>query len=211
MKRLLFAVILSVSSVARAANPVVVIETSLGNIKVELNEEKAPITVKNFLSYVDDKFYDGTLIHRVIGKENSGKDQMIQGGGHEPGMKEKKTREPIVNESSNGLENKRGTIAMARRLRNPDGSGNGANTATAQWFINVADNAYLDKDRSFDKVGFCVFGKVTEGLDVVDKIKAVKTMTKGGHENVPVDEIVIKSIKRDVAKEPEKEKPPTSR
>src|SRR5687767_3763453 len=120
---------------ARAANPIVVIETSMGNIKVELYEDKAPITVKNFLGYVDDKFYDGTIFHRVIGKENSGKDFMVQGGGFEPGMKEKrKTKDPIKNEASNGLQNKRGTLAMART--------GVVDSATAQFFINVADNSF---------------------------------------------------------------------
>src|SRR6516162_7156051 len=142
-------------------NPVVVMETSKGTIKVELFADKAPITVKNFLSYVDDKFYDGVIFHRVI------PDFMIQGGGMEPGLKEKKTKDPIKNESDNGLENKRGTIAMARTPR-PD-------SATSQFFVNVKDNAFLDRANAQDRVGYCVFGKVIDGLDVVDKIKAVET------------------------------------
>src|SRR5262249_39702104 len=125
-------------------NPVVVIESSMGTIKVELFEKDAPVTVKNFLAYVDDKFYDGTLFHRVIDKF------MIQGGGFEPGMKEKKAKAPIKNESNNGLSNKRGTIAMAREDK-PD-------TAASEFFINVVDNDFLDKARSKDKVGYCVFG-----------------------------------------------------
>src|SRR5262249_32273032 len=149
-----------------ANNPVVLIKTNMGDIKVELYEDKAPITVKNFLGYVDDKFYDNTIFHRVIGKPNAEKDFMIQGGGFEKGMKEKNTRDPIKNESSNGLSNVRGTLAMAR-TRVPD-------SATAQFYINVADNEFLDKAKAGDGVGYCVFGKVIEGMDVVDKIKAVK-------------------------------------
>jgi len=157
--------------------PVVVMETSLGTIKIELNEEKAPISVKNFLSYVDDKFYDNTIFHRVIDGF------MIQGGGFEPGMKQKTTRDPIKNESGNGLSNVRGSIAMARTA-NPD-------SATAQFYINVADNS-----RSLDPPRYCVFGKVTEGMEIVDKIKVVKTATKAGHGDVPVQEVVIKSVRR---------------
>jgi cyclophilin family peptidyl-prolyl cis-trans isomerase len=157
-------------------NPVVVMETSLGTIKIELDEQKAPITVKNFLGYVDDKFYDGTIFHRVISNF------MIQGGGLEPGMKEKKTNEPIKNESGNGLSNTRGTIAMARTM-NPD-------SATAQFYINVGDNSGLDRQR------YCVFGKVIDGMDVVDKIRAVSTTTKGGHRDVPEEDVIIKSVRR---------------
>src|SRR5438093_3974893 len=130
-------------------------DTSLGSLKIELFPDKAPHTVKNFLAYVDDKFYDGTVFHRVI------KDFMIQGGGFEPGMKQKKTRPPIKNESANGLSNTRGTVAMART--------SDPHSATAQFFINTANNAFLDKAQSRDGVGYCVFGKVTQGLDVVDK------------------------------------------
>lgn len=166
---------------ARAANPVVLIETNMGNIKVELFEDKAPITVKNFLKYVEDKHYDGTLFHRVKS------DFMIQGGGMEPGLKEKKTREAIKNESNNGLSNLRGTLAMART---PE-----PNSATAQFFINVKDNTFLDRAKARDGVGYCVFGRVTEGMDVVDKIKEVDTDTVQGHENVPTKDVVIKSVK----------------
>ena len=172
---------------ARAANPVVVIETSKGTIKVELLEDKTPITVQNFLSYVDDKFYDGTVFHRVIGKENSGKDFMIQGGGFEPGMKQKKTKDPIKNEANTGVSNTRGTIAMART--------NQIDSATSQFFINVGDNTFLDH-RSAQQFGYCAFGRVIEGMDVVDKIKAVKTGSKGGHDDVPEEDVVIKSITR---------------
>jgi peptidyl-prolyl cis-trans isomerase B (cyclophilin B) len=165
---------------ARAANPVVVMETSMGNIKIELFEDKSPVTVKNFLRYVDDKFYDGTVYHRVI------PNFMIQGGGFEPGMKQKKTRDPIKNEASNGLSNAKYTIAMAR-TSDPD-------SATAQFFINVKDNKFLDKSAESD--GYAVFGKVIDGEDVVDKIKDVKTGSRGGHQNVPVEDVIIKSVRR---------------
>jgi cyclophilin family peptidyl-prolyl cis-trans isomerase len=179
-------------------NPVVVIDTSMGKITVELFADKAPITVKNFLSYVDDKFYDGTVFHRVLGKPNADKDFMIQGGGFQRGLVEKETKKPIKNEAGNGLSNERGTLAMAR-TNDPD-------SATAQFFINVAANDFLDKnDRS---AGYAVFGKVVQGMDVVDKIKAVETheakatvRTREGKnivtefQNVPVKEVVIKSIR----------------
>jgi cyclophilin family peptidyl-prolyl cis-trans isomerase len=193
MKRI-FLLSLAVLGIAclpvRAANPVVVMETSLGTIKIELFEDKSPITVKNFLSYVDDKFYDGTVFHRVI------PDFMVQAGGFEPGMKQKKTKDPIKNESGNGLSNTAGTLAMART--------NDPNSATSQFFINVGDNSRLDKFGG----GYCVFGKVIDGMDVVNKIKAVKTGTKKQkievdgkevevpHQNVPVDDVIIKSVKR---------------
>jgi cyclophilin family peptidyl-prolyl cis-trans isomerase len=164
---------------ARAANPVVVMETSMGTIKIELFADKAPDTVKNFLQYTKDKHYDGVIFHRVIDGF------MIQGGGFEPGMKQKKTREPIKNEAANGLSNLRGTIAMAR-TSDPD-------SATAQFFINVKDNKALDKND--DSAGYCVFGKVIEGMDVVDKIKMVKTGANMGHKDVPVEDVLIKSVK----------------
>jgi cyclophilin family peptidyl-prolyl cis-trans isomerase len=172
---------------------VVVMETSQGTIKIELDAAKAPITVKNFLQYTDDKFYDGTVFHRVIEKF------MIQGGGFKPALKnaksiddikaaEKKTRDPIKNESGNGLSNKRGTIAMARR---PD-----PDSATAQFFINTVDNS--DK---LDRPRYCVFGKVIEGMDVVDKIKKVKTQKlviqgQTVMEDIPSEDVVIKSVRR---------------
>jgi peptidyl-prolyl cis-trans isomerase B (cyclophilin B) len=174
-------VAMTLPAAAQDKNPVVVMETSMGTIKVELFQDKAPMTVKNFLKYVEDKHYDGTIFHRVISTF------MIQGGGFEPGMKEKKTREAIKNESSNGISNTRGTIAMARTPE-PD-------SATAQFFINVKDNKFLDKAKAQDGVGYCVFGKVTEGLDVVDKIKAVKTGRKGVHSDVPVEDVVIKTVR----------------
>jgi cyclophilin family peptidyl-prolyl cis-trans isomerase len=163
-------------------NPVVVIDTSLGTIKVELNEEKAPITVKNFLNYVDAKHYDNTIFHRVI------PDFMVQGGGFEGGMKEKPTKEAIKNESTNGLTNDRGTIAMARTSK-PD-------SATAQFYINLKNNDFLNKAKARDGVGYCVFGKVIEGMDVVDKIAAVETGDKGDFQNVPNKDVVIKSIRK---------------
>src|ERR1041385_7419527 len=153
-------------------NPVVIMDTSLGKIKIELFADKAPITVKNFLGYVDKKFYDGTIFHRVI------PDFMIQGGGFEPGMREKPTDSSIRNESYNGLTNDRGTLAMARTYA-PD-------SATAQFFINTVKNKFLDRANAQDKVGYAVFGKVIDGMDVVDAIREVKTGNKGGHENVPL-------------------------
>jgi peptidyl-prolyl cis-trans isomerase B (cyclophilin B) len=154
----------------------VVMETSLGTIKLDLDGDKAPVTVVNFLQYVDDKFYDNTIFHRVIGNF------MIQGGGFEPGMKQKKTKPPIENESGNGLSNARGTIAMART--------NDLNSATSQFFINVVNNAGLDAPK------YCVFGKVTEGMEVVDKIKAVSTGQRDHHGDVPVQDVVIVSVRR---------------
>jgi peptidyl-prolyl cis-trans isomerase A (cyclophilin A) len=170
------------SSTARAADekhPTVVIETSKGNITVELDHEKAPITVDNFLKYVDAGFFDGTIFHRVI------PGFMIQGGGMTPDMKEKDTNPPIKNESGNGLSNTRGTIAMART--------NDPNSATAQFFINVAD-----KSRGLDTYGggYAVFGKVTEGMDVADAIVGVPTTTRAGHQDVPQQPVLIKTIKR---------------
>lgn len=161
-------------------NVVVMIETSKGKIKAELFAEKAPITVKNFLQYVDDKHYDGTIFHRVISTF------MIQGGGMEPGqgMREKPTRAPIKNEGGNGLKNKRGTLAMAR-TGEPD-------SATSQFFINVVNNDFLDRANAKDMVGYAVFGRVLEGMDVVDAIKVVPT-NKG---DVPLQDVVIKSIRR---------------
>jgi cyclophilin family peptidyl-prolyl cis-trans isomerase len=167
---------------ASAQNPVVVVDTSMGPIKIELYADKAPVTVKNFLQYVDDKHYDGTVFHRVI------PDFMIQGGGFEPGMKEKKTRAPIKNEAGNNVSNERGTLAMAR-TSDPD-------SASAQFFINVKDNKFLDRKQARDGVGYAVFGKVVEGMDVVDKIKGVKTTKRGPFDDVPSEDVVIKSVRR---------------
>jgi peptidyl-prolyl cis-trans isomerase B (cyclophilin B) len=166
-----------------AESNVVVMETSLGTIKLELYPDKAPVTAENFLGYVDEGFYDGTVFHRVI------PNFMIQGGGMEPGMRQKRTKAAIKNESTNGLGNQRGTVAMART--------NVPDSATAQFFINVADNGFLDKAQARDGVGYCVFGKVIDGMDVVDKIKSVKTTKKAGHDDVPVTDVVIQSARRE--------------
>ena len=204
MKRWLIAAamtlpILSACSSSSGPNPVVVIETSMGTIKAELFQDKSPVTVRNFLAYVDDKFYDGTIFHRVM------PDFMVQGGGFEPGMKEKReTKGGIKNESANGVKNERGTLAMARlgpRDDTPVAIQKAADSATAQFFINVKDNEGLDRARAPDRVGYAVFGKVIEGMDVVDQIKAVRTTERGDHENVPVEDVVIKSIRRVQAKE----------
>src|SRR5262245_49836393 len=172
------------TAAAQEKSPVVVIDTSFGKIYVELFVDKAPITVKNFLRYADDKFYDGTIFHRVIA------DFMVQGGGMEPGLKRKETRAAIKNESNNGLSNERGTIAMAR-LPEPD-------TATSQFFINVKDNRRLDASQEMP--GYAVFGKVVDGMDVVDKIRAVETETRlvgeDRHANVPTQDVMIRSVRR---------------
>ena len=165
-------------------NPTVVIQTSEGVIKAELQADKAPQTVKNFLQYVEEKFFDGTIFHRVIDGF------MIQGGGFTPDMKQKPTHGPVVNEAGNGLRNKNGTLAMART--------NVVNSATAQFFINVADNGFLDhRDESAEGFGYAVFGKVISGMDVVDKIKKVKTTSPGAHRDVPAKPVVIQSIRRE--------------
>ncbi len=159
----------------------IIMETSLGNIHLELDKEKAPISVENFLQYVDDRFFDGLIFHRVI------KDFMIQGGGFDKNIKQKpNAKKPIQNEAKNGLKNLRGTIAMART--------SDINSATAQFFINLKDNSFLD--HGFRDYGYAVFGKVVQGLDVVDKIGAVKTQTKNGMGDVPVETVQIISIKR---------------
>jgi len=162
--------------------PVVLLETNKGNIKIELYPDKAPETVKNFLNYVEKKHYDGTIFHRVIAKF------MIQGGGMNPGMAEKKADAPIKNESKNGLSNARGTIAMAR-TSNP-------HSASAQFFINTVDNRFLDQANARDGWGYCVFGKVIEGMDTVDRIKGISTTNVGGHGDVPTEDIIIKSAKK---------------
>ncbi|MFM7974443.1 MAG: peptidylprolyl isomerase [Pirellula sp.] len=158
----------------------VVMKTSKGSITIELDAQAAPKTVENFLSYARSGHYNGTIFHRVISNF------MIQGGGFTPDMKQKSTNPPIVNESSNGLSNQKYTLAMARTSV-PD-------SATSQFFINVTDNDFLDKANSRDRVGYCVFGKVTSGSEVVEAIKTVATTTKQGHENVPVEAVVIESV-----------------
>jgi cyclophilin family peptidyl-prolyl cis-trans isomerase len=161
-----------------SANPVVVIDTSMGPIKVELFENDAPITVKNFLKYVDEKHYDNTIFHRVI------KGFMLQGGGMTVDLKEKATNLPIKNESYNGLHNTRGTLAMARTDK--------ADSATAQFFINVVDNGFLDRQDGVNREGYCVFGKVIDGMDVVDRIRNVPTIPG----DVPSEPVFIRSIRR---------------
>ena len=156
----------------------VTLHTNHGDITLTLNAEKAPETVANFLQYCRDGHYDNTIFHRVIDGF------MIQGGGFGPGMKEKKTRSPIKNEADNGLKNERYSIAMART--------SDPHSASAQFFINVADNAFLDfKMPSGNGWGYCVFGKVVEGSEVVDKIKAVKTGNAGFHQDVPKEDVII--------------------
>ncbi|MBI4985664.1 MAG: peptidyl-prolyl cis-trans isomerase [Rhodocyclales bacterium] len=152
------------------------LHTNHGVIALELDAEKAPKTVANFISYVESGHYDGTIFHRVIGNF------MIQGGGFLPGMKQKATQEPVENEAANGLKNEPGSIAMART--------SDPHSATAQFFINVGDNGFLDYPGQ-DGWGYCVFGRVVEGMDVVDAIKAVKTGRSGFHQDVPVDDVVI--------------------
>lgn len=154
----------------------ITLKTNHGDIVIELDEEKAPITSANFIQYVKDGFYNGTIFHRVINNF------MIQGGGFEVGMKEKGTRAPIENEAKNGLSNVTGSIAMARTMD--------PHSASAQFFINVADNKFLDYPGQ-DGWGYCVFGKVVEGMDVVNKMKNVDTTTKMGHQDVPVEDLVI--------------------
>lgn len=156
----------------------ITLHTNFGDIKIQLNEEKAPETSANFLQYCRDGFYDNTLFHRVIDGF------MIQGGGMESGLREKTTREPIKNEANNGLSNKVGTIAMARTM-NP-------HSASSQFFINVNNNTFLDfRSESGEGWGYCVFGEVVEGMDVVNKIKGVSTGSYGMHQDVPLEDIVI--------------------
>ena len=162
-------------------NPVVVMETSEGVIEIELFADKAPKTVENFMGYVKDKFYDGVIFHRVI------PNFMVQGGGFTPDMNQKKTKGNIQNEAANGLKNETGTLAMART---PD-----PHSASSQFFINVKDNDFLNY-RSSDAAGFgyCVFGKVVAGMDIVKKIEGVATGNKGMHQNVPTTPVIIKSV-----------------
>jgi len=166
-------------------NPVVVMETSMGDISVELYKDKAPKSVENFLSYVKDDFYRGTIFHRVI------KNFMIQGGGFTAAMAKKPTKPPIMNESTNGLHNNRGTIAMARTAD--------PNSATSQFFINTKDNAGLDRPQ--EPNGYAVFGKVISGMGIVDQIENVATTTKGSYQNVPLTPVVIKNITLKAPKE----------
>ena len=184
MKRLFATVLLILilgtpfSAPAEASAPLVRIETSMGNITVELNPQAAPKTVANFLQYVRDGFYDNTIFHRVI------KSFMIQGGGFTPQMQQKPTRPPVVNEADNGLTNDEGTLAMART---PD-----PHSATSQFFINVKSNNFLNfKDRNMRDWGYCVFGRVVDGMAVVRAIENVKTTTKFDYGDVPVEPVII--------------------
>ena len=156
----------------------ITLNTNFGDIKLELDFDKAPKTAANFLEYVKAGFYDGTVFHRVI--DNF----MIQGGGFEAGMKQKETRDPIENEADNGLKNEIGSIAMARTMD--------PHSASAQFFINVADNQFLNHSaKTSQGWGYAVFGKVVEGMDVVNKIKAVQTTRKSGHQDVPAEDVII--------------------
>ncbi|OUR79152.1 peptidylprolyl isomerase [Marinomonas sp. 42_23_T18] len=158
----------------------IVLHTNFGDITLELNHEKAPITAKNFEKYVTDGFYNGVVFHRVINNF------MVQGGGFEPGMKSKETNESIENEADNGLSNVIGSVAMARTMD--------PHSASAQFFINIADNGFLNHTgKNAQGWGYAVFGKVSAGMDVVNKIKEVQTTTKSGHQDVPVEDVIIES------------------
>ena len=165
------------------ANPLVLLETSVGDILLELFPDNAPKSVENFLAYVDEGFYNNTVFHRVI------KGFMIQGGGFGPRMDEKKTRAPIPNEADNGLKNERGTIALART--------SDPHSASAQFFINLVDNSFLDhRKKTTEGWGYCVFGKVTEGMEAVDAAAKVKTGSHGMHDDVPKDMILVTAASR---------------
>ena len=167
----------------KSTNPKIVMETSEGKIVIALWADKAPVTVENFLRYTDEKFYDGTIFHRVIGNF------MIQGGGMTADMQRKQTHDPIKNEASAELKNVRGTVAMARTQA--------VDSATSQFFINVVDNTFLNhKNETPRGFGYAVFGEVVEGMDVVDKIKSVKTTVSGPYRDVPATPVVIKSVRR---------------
>ncbi len=181
MKKFISIFVLAFAFSALAANPKVILKTSMGDIEAELFQDKAPISVKNFLEYVQKGHYKGLIFHRVINSF------MIQGGGFDKDLKEKSTNAPIKNEAANGLKNEVGTLAMART--------NEVDSATAQFFINVADNSFLDhRDSGPSGFGYAVFGKVTSGMPVVNKIKSVKTGTRGPLEDVPLEPVVILDI-----------------
>ena len=158
------------------------IKTNLGSFSLELDEGKAPISSKNFKDYVENGFYNNTIFHRVIDGF------MIQGGGFELDMTQKKTHSPIKNEASNGLKNEKYTVAMAR-TSDPD-------SATSQFFINTSDNSFLDHPGQ-DGSGYCVFAKVTEGFDVIDKINSVKTGSQNGHQDVPIEQVIVEEVSAD--------------
>jgi cyclophilin family peptidyl-prolyl cis-trans isomerase len=166
---------------AAAANPQVVVATSLGSFTIELFQDKAPVSVENFLQYVREGFYAGTIFHRVVAG------YVVQGGGYTPDLSEKPTRPPIQNEATNGLSNQRGTVAMARTRT--------VRSGTSQFFVNVVDNRRLDHTGyAPDEFGYAVFGRVVEGMDVVDRISKVPTTIKDGMESVPIDPVIIKGI-----------------
>ena len=171
--------LLPIQAALMPKDPVVVLKTSMGTITIQLDAKHAPLSTANFLSYVDAKFYDGTIFHRII------PGFMVQGGGFTPDMTEKPTQSPIHNESMNGIKNLRGTISMAR-TSDPD-------SATSQFFLNLVDNPALDPA---DGAGYAVFGKIIGGLDVLDKMAQVPTTTKGSYENVPVDAVTLISARR---------------
>lgn len=167
---------------ANPDNPVVVLETTLGDIVVELRRDRAPVSVQNFLAYAQSGHYDGTIFHRVL------KGFMIQGGGYAPDFESRPTRPPIRSEATNGLRNMRGTVAMARS--------SAVRSATAEFFINVEDNSQLNhRGISPAQYGYAVFGRVLEGMDVVDRIAAVKVRSQGEHEAVPIEPVVIKRVR----------------
>ena len=184
------------ASMAHAANPHVVIETSMGDVELELYEDKAPISVKNFLDYAKAGHYEGTLFHRVI------PGFMIQGGGFDTKLTQKKTNAPIKNEANNGLKNERGTLAMARTSV--------VDSATSQFFINVVDNAFLNHQGPHN-YGYAVFGRVVKGMDVVDKIAATPTGTCGPLPNCPTTQVVIKKVRPTGAAPATTKKAPASR
>ncbi|MEN3980533.1 peptidylprolyl isomerase [Acinetobacter sp. CWB-B33] len=179
LKQALFATVAAISLNAWADNSIVEMKTNQGTIEIELYNDKAPISAKNFEDYIKADFYRGTIFHRVI------PGFMIQGGGMDAQMAEKQTRAPIKNESYNGLKNTRGTLAMART--------NDPNSASSQFFINTVDNDFLNK--SAMNAGYAVFGKVIKGMDVVDKIEKVPTVNRGVHQNVPQSLVLIQSVK----------------
>jgi cyclophilin family peptidyl-prolyl cis-trans isomerase len=155
-------------------------ETTLGNFTVEFYDKEAPISVANFLAYVDDGFFDGTIFHRIV------PGFVIQGGGFTEGMEQKRTQAPIKNEADNGLKNERGSLSMART--------NDINSATSQFFVNLKDNDFLDHKRG--NFGYAVFARVTEGMDVIDQIAAVETGRRRGHDDVPLEPVIMNSVRR---------------
>ncbi len=184
MKRLLMVVFLLMLAGGAYAGPVVEMKTSQGTIQIELNQDRAPLTVENFLAYVDQKFYDGTIFHRVIGNF------MIQGGGFDRSDKRKAPLDPIKNEAANGLKNRQGSISMART--------GVVDSATSQFFINLVDNNSLDHRGNTSRAyGYAVFGQVIAGMDVVEKIGKVKTVAKGAQfRNYPEPQVIIESVRR---------------